>query len=65
VTPEGKARALKLAEEAALASLSDSAAAAGTLADTKTPRITKSGPVLLGGSEEDSETIEPDDIQQG
>ena len=64
VTPEGKARALKLAEEAALASLSDSAAAAGTLADTGAPRITKSEPVLLEGSEEDSVTIEPDDTHQ-
>tara|TARA_Y100001934_G_scaffold255424_1_gene322345 strand:- start:28 stop:981 length:954 start_codon:yes stop_codon:yes gene_type:complete len=64
VTPEGKARALKLAEEAALTSLSDRVATADALADTKAPRITKSGPVLLEGSEENSETIESDDTQQ-
>jgi len=64
VTSEGKARALKLAKEAALASLPDSAAAAGTLADTSAPKITKSERVLLEGSAEDSETIEPDDTQQ-
>ena len=64
VTSEGKARALKLAKEAALASLPDSAAAAGTLADTSAPKITKSERVLLEGSAEDSETIEPDDTEQ-
>ena len=64
VTSEGKARALKLAKEAALASLPDSAAASGTLADTSAPKITKSERVLLEGSAEDSETIEPDDTQQ-
>ena len=64
VTSEGKARARKLAKEAALASLPDSAAAAGTLADTSAPKITKSERVLLEGSAEDSETIEPDDTEQ-
>ena len=64
VTSEGKARALKLAKEAALASLPDSAAASGTLADTRAPKITKSERALLEGSAEDSEPIEPDDTQQ-
>ena len=62
-TPEGKARALKLAEEAALASLSGSAAAAGTLTDTRAPKVTKSDPVLLEGSAKDSEAIEAGDTQ--
>ena len=62
-TPEGKARALKLAEEAALASLSGSTAAAGTLTDTRAPKVTKSDPVLLEGSAKDSEAIEAGDTQ--
>ena len=60
VSSEGKVRALKLAAEAALASLPDGSGEADTIADPDMPKITDTGHSLLEEVAKGSETTEYD-----
>lgn len=63
VSSEGKVRALKLAAEAALASLPDGSGEADTIADPDMPKITDTGHSLLEEVATGSETTESDQVQ--